>query len=647
MPNSEDSVSLSSPLNDLLRSAREKMGWSRREFASRVGVAWATVSAAEKGSDPRHSTLMRYVSSLPGLRADDLLAGKTDQVRPPAASKAVWAYMRDVHGYSIETARIVMDWRAGGATGLRVELRGLRLVEGDLNDPDQALFTLRAICLGSNAVVRELMPPEGPLAGQQLVVEDGALTHEFSFPENDDQGLDYTCTWNADSSEEASPEPLQPPLSVEGAAELVFPVLHPIEELTLEVRCGDDLPREAVPHLWPATLAWQAGEQDLSRYLHPKGLGVERDEGQGIVRVTIPQPVVGLACRLLWPTDDSFPDSCTPLTGSSPGFSGEESLGDSLRAAREQAGLSCRQLATRMDVSHATILAIERGRDARASTLARYLEALPSLTAQDLLPAEGPEGPISRDEVWRHYRDLFRIEASCIRKTAEVLANGDCETIHETTDLRDLSGRQQDLTILAGLQRTVYMGSPSVLREIETEAASEEESLRTRVIRRRDGRQIQQFTIPAAVSSKGLSYVRRLVSKGVFATLGTERRNPEWDDLPIYEGCTVTVPFPVRQLEIEVRFPEGAWPKEVYFRAVHGLSQSVPDAQDQLATIHEGRFETPMDRDAGRIRLVVQEPLCTLKYVIGWRLPVEVCDSGAPCSSPNSGRADESSKPPE
>ena len=82
------------------------------------------------------------------------------------------------------------------------------------------------------------------------------------------------------------------------------------------------------------------------------------------------------------------------------GKDGNAELGERLRAARDAAGWTQRDLAARLDIALGTIAEAEGGRDIRHSTLCKLLHGLPGLSAQDLLPTEEPETLPSVEEVW-------------------------------------------------------------------------------------------------------------------------------------------------------------------------------------------------------------------------------------------------------
>src|SRR5688500_7723424 len=93
-------------------------------------------------------------------------------------------------------------------------------------------------------------------------------------------------------------------------------------------------------------------------------------------------------------------------------------LGAVLRAARERAGLGMRELAGLLELSPATVSDAEAGGDPRRSTLIRYLEKLPFLSAHDLVGRGAPGVPRQGAAAWGFLRDAFGF--SVARLTYEV-----------------------------------------------------------------------------------------------------------------------------------------------------------------------------------------------------------------------------------
>ncbi|HEY0229357.1 MAG TPA: TetR family transcriptional regulator [Mycobacterium sp.] len=123
----------------------------------------------------------------------------------------------------------------------------------------------------------------------------------------------------------------------------------------------------------------------------------------------------------------------------------EQRLGQSIRAARVAAGLSVRALAERLDISAATISAIENGKAGVSVTRLQELAAALGVTAARLLSAAPPASKDDRalarlhvaapTDTWRHFPPL-NIDA--------VLSGAvDCfvETGYHGTSMRTLAAR--------------------------------------------------------------------------------------------------------------------------------------------------------------------------------------------------------------
>lgn len=72
-----------------LRDARKRMGWSQRELASRSGIGQSHIQRIEQGSDVRLSTLQRIAQAMGGEIV--LLPAEVVQDTVPS-TKGYWAF---------------------------------------------------------------------------------------------------------------------------------------------------------------------------------------------------------------------------------------------------------------------------------------------------------------------------------------------------------------------------------------------------------------------------------------------------------------------------------------------------------------------------------------------------------------------------
>ena len=290
---------------------------------------------------------------------------------------------------------------------------------------------------------------------------------------------------------------------------------------------------------------------------------------------------------------------------------------ETLRRAREREGLSQRALAERMGLSWVTVNQAEKGRDIRHSTLQAYLRALPALAPDDLLRPSRRARVGSRDLARNVYRTLFGFEASEVSKTVTITPHGDSATVIETSGLRSLRGDMRDLSILVGLQRAVVQGSGSVLQSIEAKT----ESFTTRVVERRDGRAVHQFTFPRRLAQAGITYRRHLATKGLYLLTAARAASKHGLPGPYCEGATSPVSHPIHVLRVVVNFPGRYWPKQV--RAVVWPMVQVPDPElpDLSALLHPEGLSVRRSLTENALVLRVERPVVGLKYGMAWTLP--------------------------
>lgn len=62
-----------------IKEARERLGWTQQDLASRAHMAEKTVSVAENGGSVRRNTIRR-LAEVVGLNADELLAHPEEAV---------------------------------------------------------------------------------------------------------------------------------------------------------------------------------------------------------------------------------------------------------------------------------------------------------------------------------------------------------------------------------------------------------------------------------------------------------------------------------------------------------------------------------------------------------------------------------------
>lgn len=603
-------------LGDVLRAARQRAGLSVRELAAQLGVSPSTVVDAERHRDVRLSTLRSYVSTLPGL-SPQLLLGRGPGPRP-VRSDAAWAYLRGVFAFTARLLRLEIDVEAAGRRVTRWTVEGVRSLGGDLRDPAIRTGIMQVVSRGSAEARRRTVAGERDLALGVVDIRDGCFRHEFRFPRLlNRSGLTYTRIQIADEEPPPGvPPPGRLPVSAPFASGASVAVEHPVERVELVVRFPTGgLPATARACAWTDVQALAADEPDLAPFLHPEGLRVSRAPRDSTLRLRLERPLTPLQYGIAWGDGpERAAEAPTPVGPSALGAAG------ALRAAREEAGLSRRELARRLGVSPVTITAGERGQDLRRSHLIGLLDALPSLRPEELLPPARELPVTDRREAWEYYRLLFGIEADEERKTLVVTPRGDALAVCETLRLRRVRAADADLRVRYGSAPASHRRWPTELREIEEAIAAEVEDagLRARIVSRTESRLIHEITVPRHLAQVGVSYSRRLFTPHFFDP-GAAR---DADREPEHDGAAI-VPFhPVRRLVLTVRLPAGAWTDRTWFGVHPRMMLAEPSVEADVAErLHpEGLTMVRCDRTRS-LSLAVDYPLVGFMYDVFWQRP--------------------------
>jgi transcriptional regulator with XRE-family HTH domain len=246
------------------------------------------------------------------------------------------------------------------------------------------------------------------------------------------------------------------------------------------------------------------------------------------------------------------------------------SLGTLLREARERAGLSVRELAARMDASPATISDAERGQDPLASTLQRWLDALPALSPAIAFGRSAPR-PAASPAAWACSRDAFGFAIAHARFQVLLHADGTRTTLLEATGIRTVRGDVADREQASRALHLLFRGSPEARLELAVLAA------RTRMfpLALKDGCFEHEFDAEPGRRAS-LRWTRRQVAgepppQGVGAPGGVPI------SAPFREGLAVAIEHPIGRLEIVAKFADGRMPKEARCFTWTDLQSVSPD----------------------------------------------------------------------
>lgn len=567
-----------------LRDARTGMNLTLRELAQASGIPQATLSALEHGRDPRWSTLMRYLDVVPGLRADELLPPA--EPCPPAALPAVHAFFVRASGLHAARVRVTC---IGGAEDVLVE--DLRLLEPSANRALDESRLLQAACLASHARRRMLAEPRNE---RTITFEEEGASHELVLgPPDEPPRVTYR--------RRRSCEPC--------GAGVRFDIRFPAGELLLALDAPGPGRRGRV-QAW-ATPRATADEPDIAAALHPTGIPIGRTDEGIEARIA---PAIPLLTYALTAADDA---DAAPVPGDG---TRPSSFAVIALRARERSGMSMRDLAERMGISHSTIAECERRRDPRASTLRRYLAAVPGLRPQDLLPSSGGPKAAALERAWDWQRALCGAEAEEMRRLHVISDAGDSHLLDTTTGLRVTAARPGDVRLSVRRIGGLYRWAASAARAFDAEGAGAQDGVRTRVLQQDEGAIHREVVIPPSLAEEGLTLREESRAPGMFSVTHEQLLARHGRLETAVSGTLVQHAVPVRRLSVEVRLPASyplgrAW-------GVVVPPVLIPDAapNGSLERLHGSGARFGADAAARVLRLEVDRPPCGLKYGIMWEL---------------------------
>lgn len=288
-----------------------------------------------------------------------------------------------------------------------------------------------------------------------------------------------------------------------------------------------------------------------------------------------------------------------------PGADGE--VGEALRAAREAAGLSQRELARATGVSQATISSAERGRPVHLSTLQALARGLPALDAAALLGRPGAPRPASRTQ-WEWMAAALGFSFDRVALRHERRRDGSQAWSAEVTGIRTQHGTPDDPAVKTRLLRAACLGPPALLAQLTFGAGDDDSVLEADGVR-------HVFRASTSRDRHALGYsLRAACADGEAPPPGLLPAC----DRPFADGIAYWVQAPVRRLSLSVRLPEGraaavghhVWP------AVLGLERT--GGSDAWRDVHPGVPAVTALPATGGFTLEVERPVTGACYGLSW-----------------------------
>lgn len=290
-------------LAELLRRAREDAGLSRRAVAERMGVSAMTIVEAERGREPRRSTMDRWAAALPELSSWRLLPfeGEIDR-------RVAWEHGRALHGCAAELEAKTVRISAEGHSELRIETEGLRRLREGRGELRVRLGHARSVLQASHARMRGMeagpddeseglrisrVPGGGGPDLHELRIPAGLAERGASFTRKLEHRGVYVMTAGRARELTGQEGPFE-----EGAS---FGALLPTRVLRLVVKLPRGWwPEELRAHAWPLTQTPEPDLPDASTVLHPEGLEVEIDRRRRRAVLEVEHPLVGFKYAMSW-----------------------------------------------------------------------------------------------------------------------------------------------------------------------------------------------------------------------------------------------------------------------------------------------------------------------------------------------------------
>lgn len=377
-----------------------------------------------------------------------------------------------------------------------------------------------------------------------------------------------------------------------------------VERLDLVV-AGDAalLPRAARGFVRPAVVPLEAADPELAELMHPLLAPVSVRRGRIVWRITFPMPGFAYGIQL----------ASREAPRRSPS---RWSLAATLRRARETAGLSTRDVAASGGIAHASVVYAENGRDARATTLAAYMRAVPALTAQELLPATCARGTMSRDAAWELYRDLYGYEIRLLRKVCTIAADGKATTVVDTIGLRPLRDDLRELRVRTGLQLAMSQVSRSVMQEL----SADPDSLTVHELSVRDGPVLHEFRFPTRLARGSLSH-RRIFAVPRFTMHRSELRFEPGRDDDAALAVSLPINHPVQRIELVVLLPAEHSPRWVRTTAWCASAPPQPDVGSLTARLQPPECRSRRRGASMMLMLSMLRPVLGSSPTIMWGIP--------------------------
>jgi transcriptional regulator with XRE-family HTH domain len=442
-----------------------------------------------------------------------------------------------------------------GPEGVRVT--GLRTTEADPESEPVRRALRRAACTAPGPVLRKV-------TSETERLEADGIEHEWM---ESVAGVEHRCR---------------------GDREGAFLLEIPVRRLVL-------LAGKEGPHVL-RVINPVAGDEDLTEALYPGGRAC--DDG----RLEITEPLPRLTYELV--AAQGAVEVRQP-----------EDFATALRQARARTGMSVRAVAAASGLGPASVSRTEHGCDPAWLALQGFLQAIPGLLPQDVLPGPAPREDWTRAQAAEYFAQVHGLHATSATKVVEFSLEGRTVSTIETKGLRPRQGSLRDAKVRFPVLRAAMQEAPHVLRQV----LADDQGLSARVIRDDDDGQQSSVELrwPTNMKSGGL-WVRRVVETASEIPMTPEAASEKFGgESPWRNGVSFSTPHPVDRLRLELILPHGFSPEDPRAGAWPGTM--TPDmTREALSDAQRPRL-MEVREEGGRVRLVLSatHPVFGLLYWIG------------------------------
>jgi len=284
-----------------------------------------------------------------------------------------------------------------------------------------------------------------------------------------------------------------------------------------------------------------------------------------------------------------------------------------LRDERLRVGLTQRELARRLGVGHATVAAIEMGRDPRASTLITYLRQFPGLQQAQVLPHALPGPPEASHAAWTALAAYFGFRAERVSSRVEVSARGRRLAVLEVGPVVPTSGSFSDLKLLAAVMRAVSLLPQGRSADVRPTPAA----LAAGKMRINEGSTTHDYEWS---SNPPRSFTYRRTMRFEAAEEGSAAAS--------VQGSGHEVTYPINELVLEADVEDVSRLESAELRAWVPGGMNEPEESDLASHLYPTGLKPRVQARSPHLHVRIDTPLVGVGYAMAWTLAKKQAPKG-------------------